>query len=297
MNDLLTPYIPTLHTRAEKEWWHFTPLKLFTNVDVRTQKAITKGFSPKLSNNTLLHGTQTITAPAGHTLLVECPHGEGAETFFTDHKTITVEPEGELTHLRLVEGCNTTRVRQQVTVEVQENATYTQVTLVRHAGVTRTESTVDLTAHNACANIHTLHLTGGQNHHDNTLQINHLAPNTHSTVAHKNVVTEAGHGIFQGCFYVAPQAGQITAHMHCDTLLEGEKARTSHRPALEILADDVQCSHGASTGQLDEEALFYMQARGIAETTAKAILTQAFIETWHMNLDPYAQEIVAEWLS
>jgi Fe-S cluster assembly protein SufD len=90
------------------------------------------------------------------------------------------------------------------------------------------------------------------------------------------VLHDASHAIFQGCIRVAPDAQKTNAHQLSQTLLLSDHARIDAKPELEILADDVKCSHGATVGALDEEQLFYLVTRGIPAAEAGAMLVAAF---------------------
>jgi len=106
--------------------------------------------------------------------------------------------------------------------------------------------------------------------------VDHAAPLTRSTELYKGIVDDGSRGVFTGHVLVRPDAQQIDAAQSNKNLLLADGAVVETRPQLEIYADDVKCSHGATIGRLDEEALFYMRARGIGLEQARAILTGAF---------------------
>jgi Fe-S cluster assembly protein SufD len=114
-------------------------------------------------------------------------------------------------------------------------------------------------------------------HLDNTVFVEHAAPDCESNQLFKGVISDRGRGVFQGKIRV-PQAGQRTnAYQLNRALLLSERAEMNSKPELEIFADDVVCSHGASAGDLDKDALFYMRSRGVPETQARALLAEAFL--------------------
>jgi Fe-S cluster assembly protein SufD len=190
---------------------------------------------------------------------------------------ITVAQGAQLTHSilqTLPPACMLTR-RTQVTV--QPTATYTASQL-QHGGVfSRIETHATLTTN--CTFAHTaLSLTRHSQHHDVTLTITHVGENNQTHIRARNLVDDDGHAVFQGKFYVAKEAQKTNAYMHCHNMLLSNGARTSHKPELEIYADDVKCSHGAATGGLNASQLFYLRARGLSPQAARALLLEGFAE-------------------
>ncbi|MGH8354307.1 MAG: Fe-S cluster assembly protein SufD [Pseudomonas sp.] len=122
-----------------------------------------------------------------------------------------------------------------------------------------------------------LYLPRGEQHLDNQTTIEHLAPRCTSRELYKGVIDGRGHGIFDGRIIVRPGAMKTDACQTIKTLLLSEWAQANTQPRLEIFADDVKCAHGAAVGQLDEQAVFYLRSRGIAEAAARAMLTYAFV--------------------
>lgn len=111
---------------------------------------------------------------------------------------------------------------------------------------------------------------------DNHLSIDHAKPNCTSNQLFKGIMNGTGHGVFNGKVFVREDAQQTNAYQSNKNLLLSDKAVIDTKPQLEIFADDVKCSHGATIGQLDKEPLFYLMSRGIPKEQAKGILTLAF---------------------
>ncbi|MCF3642981.1 Fe-S cluster assembly protein SufD [Rhizobium sp. TRM95111] len=122
-----------------------------------------------------------------------------------------------------------------------------------------------------------INLLGGDTHTDVTFTVGHDVPNTASTEVIRNVVFDRARGVFQGQIRVAPDAQKTDAKMSCNTLLLSDEAEFSAKPELEIFADDVQCGHGATVIDIDHTQLFYLMARGIPESKARAMLVNAFV--------------------
>lgn len=113
---------------------------------------------------------------------------------------------------------------------------------------------------------------------DNHVEINHQAPHTQSDMCYKGVLDQKTKAVFNGRLLVTPGAQRISAHQVNHTILLSNSAEMYSKPELEIYADDVKCKHGATTGQLDEDALFYLQSRGIDKTSAQAMLMAGFMD-------------------
>jgi Fe-S cluster assembly protein SufD len=116
----------------------------------------------------------------------------------------------------------------------------------------------------------------GTQHCDHQTRIVHAEPNCYSRELYKGVLDDQSHGVFNGKVYVHPEAQKTDGKQTNNTLLLSERARIDTKPQLEIFADDVKCTHGATVGRIDETALFYMKSRGIPNTEARKLLTYAF---------------------
>ena len=121
-----------------------------------------------------------------------------------------------------------------------------------------------------------LSLTQQNEHVDNDVLIVHASPNCQSNQLFKNILSDKSTGVFTGRIIVNRDAQKTTAYQRSSNILLHPKAKMNIRPQLEIYADDVKCSHGATVGQLDAEALFYLRSRGIDESEAKKMLLHAF---------------------
>lgn len=121
-----------------------------------------------------------------------------------------------------------------------------------------------------------LYLIGKNTLADNHTVVDHKQPNSFSNELYKGIIDDSARGVFNGKIFVRPNAQKTNAFQANRNILLGDKAIVNTKPQLEIWADDVKCSHGCTTGQLDEEALFYLRARGISKETAKAMVLYAF---------------------
>ncbi len=128
-----------------------------------------------------------------------------------------------------------------------------------------------------------IHLDGiyapsGRQHIDNHTQIDHLSPHGTSREAYKGVIDGHGRGVFNGKIVVHKDAQKTDSDQSSAALLLSKTAEVDAKPELEIYADDVKCAHGATVGQLDESAVFYLRSRGVEETNARNILTYSFAD-------------------
>ncbi|GGF65675.1 Fe-S cluster assembly protein SufD [Azorhizobium oxalatiphilum] len=127
------------------------------------------------------------------------------------------------------------------------------------------------------AGLNGVNLLKNKQHADVTLLLDHAVPHCESRELFKSVLADESHGVFQGKIVVHPDAQKTDGRMMSRALLLGETAEMDNKPELEIFADDVQCGHGATVGDLDETLLFYLKARGIPQKEAEALLVQAFV--------------------
>ncbi|HJX22028.1 MAG TPA: SufD family Fe-S cluster assembly protein, partial [Steroidobacteraceae bacterium] len=151
------------------------------------------------------------------------------------------------------------------------------------------------------AGIRGANLLKGRQHADVTLVADHAKGACTSREVFKTVLDGEAHGVFQGKIIVRPHAQKTDAKMATHALLLSETAEADNKPELEIFADDVQCGHGATSGDLDEDLLFYLRARGIPAKEAQALLIQAFVGEAvegieHAGLRDALMEQVVAWL-
>lgn len=151
----------------------------------------------------------------------------------------------------------------------------------------RNDIKCQLTAEGAGIDLNGLYLAGGRQHIDNHTRIDHLKPNTSSREHYRGVLDGRARGVFNGKVVVHKDAQKTDAHQSNANLLLSDNAEVDTKPELEIYADDVKCSHGATVGQLDESMLFYLRSRAIDEETARSLLTFAFADEVisHIKLD------------
>lgn len=183
-----------------------------------------------------------------------------------------------LTHERVLVEKNSSVSVFLNSVNVKDSGVYKNYALEKNSGLSRNETYVRLKEENASAEICVAYDAGGQSLIDTTTVIEHSASCTSSNQLIKGVANERGKGVFQGKIHIAPNIARAEGFQLHKSMLLSETAQVDVKPELEIFADDVRCSHGAASGEIDEQQLFYLRSRGISEEAAKKMLIKAFVE-------------------
>jgi Fe-S cluster assembly protein SufD len=150
-------------------------------------------------------------------------------------------------------------------------------TLTVDGGWIRNDLRISLDGQNIEANLNGFYLPRGKQLIDNHTKVDHRFPHCNSNELYKGILFDQSQGVFNGKVYVRKDAQKTNAYQNNANVLVGEDAQMNTKPELEIYADDVKCSHGTTTGQIDESAMFYLRARGLSEDSARKLLTTAFI--------------------
>jgi Fe-S cluster assembly protein SufD len=180
-------------------------------------------------------------------------------------------------------------------------ASYSSFVLQTGARLARREIDVIMAGEGATCRLHGVSLGRDKQHMDNTTVIEHAAAGCSSDEHYRGVFDDEAKGVFQGAIVVKPHAQKTDAHQLNENLLLSERAEAHSKPELEIHADDVKCGHGATAGELDEQALFYLRARGIGREAARAMLIEAFVAelvdgVGHEDAKVLLSEAVSQWL-
>src|SRR5438309_3314338 len=184
---------------------------------------------------------------------------------------------------------------------VGAHARFNEFLFTTGAAVVRNQAFVRFDGEGTIAGIRGASLLKGRQHADTTLVADHANADCTSREVFKSVLDEEGRSVFQGKIIVRRHAQKTDAKMATHALLLSETAEADNKPELEIFADDVQCGHGATSGALDEDLLFYLKARGIPEQEAETLLIQAFVGDAlegieHAGLRDALMDQVAVWL-
>ena len=218
--------------------------------------------------------------------LIEVAVGEGVYLHNPVIEAVVAE-DATLVHLRLQNEAPGAFHLSTVYVDIAKGGTYDSFALTLGARLARMEVHARLGGPGGAAHLNAAQLLGDRQHADFTTVVSHDAPNCASRQTVKNVLAGRSRGVFQGRIEVARAAQKTDGYQMNQALLLSPDAEIDSKPQLEIYADDVKCSHGATVGELDPEQLFYLRSRGIAEFDARSILIRAFLAE---ALDPIAHE-------
>lgn len=161
-------------------------------------------------------------------------------------------------------------------IYMSANSLFSLHTYTFSGALVRNNLNVAIDATNCEANLYGLYLLNGNQHVDNHTKIAHMKAHSNSNELYKGIMDDNSTGVFNGKVHVYQNAQKTNAFQSNKNILLSDNATINTKPELEIYADDVKCSHGSTTGQFDEEALFYLRARGISEKNAKTLLVEAF---------------------
>ncbi|MEE8455717.1 MAG: Fe-S cluster assembly protein SufD [Limibaculum sp.] len=188
---------------------------------------------------------------------------------------VDIADGGSFQHVRIQQGPragSASHIFARLGAEVR----FKTFTLTTDGEMTRNEVVMEFTGDNASGHIAGAVLGKGASHIDNTIFVTHGAEGCESRQVFKHVLTGKARGIFQGKIFVRKGAQKTDGYQISQAVLLSEGAQFSVKPELEIYADDVKCSHGSTTGRLDETAMFYLRSRGVPEPEAEAMLVAAF---------------------
>lgn len=202
----------------------------------------------------------------------------GAATFSNGVTEIIVGDDATLTHAVLQNEEREAVHLASVQARLGTKSVYDGFRLSFGGRLSRADLRVAFTGEHAEARLNGAYAAGQGQHMDTTGYVDHAVPCCRSENVYKGVLDGTGRGVFQGKIHVARAAQKTDGHQLHKALLLSREAEIDTKPELEIYADDVKCAHGAAAGALDEDALFYLMARGIAPDDARALLIEGFLD-------------------
>ena len=211
---------------------------------------------------------------------------EGGKGFNNIVTQVELAENAKLTHVHLQSEAPQAFHVGRILVRQAANSEYRSHNLQAGGAWSRLDLHVRLEAEGAHAELNGLYAVTGRQHVDNHTCVDHLAPGTVSRELYRGVLDGQGRAVFNGKVLVAPHAVKTDAQQANHNLILSRGAEIDTKPELEIYADDVKCSHGATIGQLDEQQLFYLRSRGLDAEAARSLLISAFVEQLLMEL-PY----------
>ena len=218
-----------------------------------------------------------VGAKASLTLVESFVGATDAAYQINDSVFVTVGAGGRLDHVRLMEDRGDAFNLSTFQVELGREAALNTFNLTSGAAVSRYDLALKFAGEGARAETFGVNLLRGSQHGDSTLVVDHAVPGCMSRETFRSVLDHRARSVFQGRIIVRPGAQKTDGKMMTRALLLSEDAEADHKPELEIFADDVTCGHGATSGALDGDLLFYLRARGLPEHEAQALLIQAFV--------------------
>lgn len=230
------------------------------------------------SNNLLVNQRNLVVAGKNsQAKIIVCDHTLSQSLFLTNTVTeIVVEENAIFDYYKIQNQHNQSAQVASVYIYQAKGSNTLMNTLTLHGGFVRNNIYVKLAEEYAEASVYGLSVVDGHQHVDNYTFIDHAVPNCNSNEMYKNILDDESTGAFNGRILVRPDAQKTEAFQSNKNVLLSDTARFYTKPQLEIYADDVKCSHGATIGQIDEEAQFYLQSRGIGGKEARMMLMFAF---------------------
>ncbi|WP_162906893.1 Fe-S cluster assembly protein SufD [Algihabitans albus] len=258
---------------------------------------------PLSEEPTQLHPRVLILLDQGaEATLLEHHFGYGdAPVFHNGVSEIALGENARLTHLKLQSAPSGTFHFATTHVRQERDSSYESFALNHGGALSRLETRVKLIGTGADCHLNGAYLLRDRQHGDITTVIDHQVPHCTSKEVIKGALDDRARGVFQGLIRVAPDAQKSDGRMLNKTLLLSEKAEIDTKPELEIFADDVQCAHGATTGEIDHDAIFYLRSRGLPEARARSLMVESFLtetveELSDESLRPLVLERIRDWL-
>lgn len=190
---------------------------------------------------------------------------------------ISLATMANISHFKLIEGKSDSHIGTTF-VDQAPHSHYQYLSFCRDINLARSDINIQLLGKEASCHLNGMYLLRDKQHVDHHTCIDHVHAHTLSHENFKGILDDSSHGVFNGKIIVRPNSQKIVSHQSNKNLLLSSQAEINTKPELEIYADDVKCSHGATVGQISEEALFYLRSRGIPLETARTQLIEAFMQ-------------------
>lgn len=232
--------------------------------------------------------------------IVECYRSLGDNLSFTNAYTEIVLKENAHVDFYKIQNESESAVQVNTTqVNHEQKSTFSSTCLTLGGSLVRNNLNILLNAEHVESTLYGLYLTNGSQHVDNHTLVDHAKPNCYSNEFYKGILDGKSKGVFNGKIFVKPDAQKTNAFQSNKNVLLTKDASMNAKPQLEIFADDVKCSHGATIGQLDKEPVFYLRSRGLSEESAKTLLMLAFANDIieHIKIEPlkdYLRDLISD---
>jgi len=211
--------------------------------------------------------------------IIENYVGNGDSNYFTNSVTETFLSQGAiLKHYKIQQESFNAFHIGSLNTSLSKDSRFESHSVSIGGALVRNNINANLNGEGAEIIMNGLYMTDNAQHVDNHTHVNHLKPHTHSHQNYRGVLNGKSRGVFNGKVVVHPKAQKIEAYQNNANLLLSDDSEIDTKPELEIYADDVKCTHGATVGQLDDDMLFYLRSRAVDEQTARSLLTYAFAD-------------------
>jgi len=205
--------------------------------------------------------------------------GKNGSEYFTNILTdISLEENSNITYFKLQKESDTAFHVDRTEIIQKDSSVLNHFSLSFGSKIARNDINVKLDGENIESHLYGLYLGNKEQHIDNHTFINHIKPNCLSNEMYKGILDDKAHGVFSGKILVDRIAQKTNSYQSNKAVLLSEDAGVDAKPQLEIYADDVKCTHGATVGKLDEQAYFYIRSRGVPAESARSMLIRAFID-------------------
>ena len=211
--------------------------------------------------------------------MIESYTSHEEEEYFSNHVSeIVIGANAHLNYYKLQNQSNKTYHVDNTYIAQAKDSVVTSYIFTLEGKIIRNNLNFALEDQNCETHLFGLYVAHGDNHIDNHTVVNHKFPNCFSNQIYKGILDDTAKAVFNGKIFVQPDAQKTNAFQSNKNILLTDTASMNSKPQLEIWADDVKCSHGCTTGQLDEEQLFYLRSRGISKSSARGMLLYAFVD-------------------
>ncbi len=233
--------------------------------------------------------------------VIELHEGNG-QYFVNPVTNISLSQGSKLDHYKFQNESVDAYHLAQTDVDIHENASYNNFSFSIGAKLSRNEFLNTILGSGGQSTLNGAYLMRGSQHCDTTTVTEHRVPENESRQIYKGVLDDHAYGVFQGKIHIFEDAQKVSGDQLSKALLLSDYAQVACKPELEIYADDVKCSHGATSGELDETALFYLLSRGIGKEEARRMLIEAFLgdvldEIEHEEVKTFFEAQASLWLA
>lgn len=229
-------------------------------------------------DNTISQGRNLFIAEANSSLKIieSFMNFNGSENFINNVSEMVVDENAHLEYNKIQDKTSNNYSISTELVYQANNSSFTINTATINGALVRNNLTIDVDGNNCETNLNGLYLGQNKDHIDNHTVVDHKKPYCNSNEVYKGILDDESVGVFNGKVYVRQDAQITNAFQQNNNILLSDNASINSKPELEIYADDVKCSHGSTTGQIDDEAIFYLQSRGLSRKSAINLMINAF---------------------